>query len=62
MVKTYDKTGLCILTPETIREAVILKYENKLFMLDMIDYQTFKQKEAAQEISSYLKQLKALYK
>lgn len=62
MIKTYDKTGLCILTPETIREAVILKYENQLFMLDMIDYQTFKQKEAVKEISSHLKQLKALYK
>lgn len=60
MIKRYDKTGLCILTPETVREAVILRYNDKLFKLDMIDYQTRAEKEKRAAIYKHLKQLEAL--
>ena len=60
MIKTYDKTGLCILIPESVREAVIIKYIKQLFYLDMIDYQTQKEKETVKQLEKHLKQLEAL--
>lgn len=62
MIKRYDNTGLCILTPETVRDAVILKYINKLFKLDMIDYQTAAERSLYKSTYDHLKKLETLNK
>ena len=60
MKKIYNEVGIPKLIPESVREAVLIKYNNQLFYLDMIDYQTADEKARVREITKHLKQLEAL--